>query len=65
MRLGAAVLDVTMAVARCVMVTRPQPGGIGTDRDVLRRIHREHDGTLSIGATVAAPGAVRVGDELV
>ena len=63
-RLGAAVLDVTKAVTRCVMITRPQPGGIGTDRDVLRRLLREHDGTLSIGATVAAPGVVRVGDEL-
>lgn len=63
-RLGSAVLDVTKAVARCVMVTRPQPDGIALDRDVLRRIHREHDGTLSIGATVVAPGAVRVGDDL-
>jgi uncharacterized protein len=62
-RLGAAVLDVTTAVPRCVMVTRPQLGGIALDRDVLRRLHREHGGTLSIGATVATPGAVRVGDE--
>lgn len=63
-RLGSAVLDVTQAVPRCVMVTRPQPGGIGFDREVLRRIHREHDGALSVGATVATPGTVRVGDEL-
>jgi uncharacterized protein YcbX len=64
-RIGSAELDVTTAVARCVMVTRPQPGGVELDRDVLRRIHREHGGTLSVGATVATPGAVRVGDELV
>jgi uncharacterized protein YcbX len=63
-RLGSAVLEVTQAVPRCVMVTRPQPGGIELDRDVLRRIHREHDGALSVGATVARPGTVRVGDEL-
>lgn len=63
-QLGTAVLEVTMAVARCVMVTRAQPGGIAVDREVLRRLHRDHDGTLSVGATVAVPGTVRVGDEL-
>ena len=63
-RAGAAELKIVMPVARCVMVTRAQPGGVGIDRDVLRRIHRERGGTLSVGGTVTRPGAVRVGDEL-
>lgn len=64
-RIGDATVSVAAQVPRCVMVTRAQPGGIGTDREVLRRIHREHGGTLSVGGTVAGPGVVRVGDELV
>ncbi|MDQ3476731.1 MAG: MOSC N-terminal beta barrel domain-containing protein [Actinomycetota bacterium] len=63
-RLGAAILDVRKPLERCVMVTRPQPGGIERDLDVLRTIHRELDGCLAIGAVVAAPGTVRTGDEL-
>jgi uncharacterized protein len=63
-RLGAARLELAAAVPRCVMVTRAQPGGVEVDRDVLRRIHREHGGTLSVGGPVVAPGPVRVGDVL-
>lgn len=63
-RLGAAVLTITEPVARCVMVTRPQPGGIPLDRDVLRWIHRERGGVLAVGAAVAVGGTVRVGDVL-
>ena len=63
-RLGGAELDVVKQVGRCVMVTRPQPGGIGRDTSVLRTVHRERGGTLAIGALVVQPGAVAVGDEL-
>lgn len=63
-RVGAAVLAVGMPIARCVMVTRAQPGGIGTDREVLRRIHRERGGNLAVGGVVTASGPVRVGDEV-
>jgi len=63
-RLGDALLDVVKQVSRCVMVTRPQPGGIELDRDVLRRIHRERGGHLAVGGLVRRPGRVRVGDEL-
>ncbi len=63
-RLGGAVLSVDLPVPRCVMVTRPQPGGIGRDTGVLRTIHRERDGYLAVGALVLQPGAVAVGDEL-
>lgn len=58
---GAAVLDVTKRIDRCVMVTRAQPG-LPVDRDVLRTIHRERSGHLAIGALVHIPGRVAVGD---
>lgn len=61
---GEAVLDVATPIERCVMVTRPQPDGIGKDLDVLRRIHRERGGRLAVGCTVADPGRISVGDEL-
>jgi len=63
-RLGTTVLDVGMHVDRCVMTTRPQPGGIGRDTGVLKTIHREHDGTLSVGAVPVTPGRIAAGDEL-
>ena len=64
-RLGGAVLEVNDPIARCVMVTRPQSGGIGRDTSVLKTIHRQHGGDLAMGAQVRTPGTVRTGDELV
>lgn len=61
---GTTVLDVTMRVSRCVMVTRPQPG-INRDLDVLRTINRERDSCLAIGCLVDQGGSVAVGDEVV
>ena len=63
-RLGSAQLHVEHRLGRCVMVTRPQPGGIDKDLGVLRTVHRERGGKLAIGATVAVPGTVSVGDEI-
>jgi hypothetical protein len=62
--LGSAALDVVKRIGRCVMTTRPQPGGVERDLDVLRTINRERDGYLAIGALVTRPGTVRVGDTL-
>lgn len=63
-RLGSAELQVQKQVDRCVMTTRPQPGGIAKDLDVLRTIHRLRGGHLAIGATVVTTGTARVGDSL-
>lgn len=63
-RIGAATMAVATPIARCVMVTRAQPGGINIDREVLRRIHRDRGGNLAVGGSVTAPGPVRIGDEL-
>lgn len=62
--LGEALLDVTRRLTRCVMTTRAQAGGIERDPGVLRTIAREREACLAIGALVARPGLVRVGDEL-
>jgi uncharacterized protein YcbX len=63
-QLGAVRLDVRKQISRCVMTTRPQPGGIERDLDVLRTINRERGGTICIGALVESPGTLAVGDEL-
>ena len=63
--IGTVVLDVTKRIDRCVMVTRPQPGGIQRELDVLRTVNRETEGFLGVGALVATPGDLRLGDELV
>ncbi|MGY1807555.1 MOSC domain-containing protein [Blastococcus sp. SYSU D00669] len=63
-RLGSVVLELREPVSRCVMVTRPQPGGIGRDNGVLKTIHRERASTLAVGALVRQAGTVAVGDEL-
>jgi uncharacterized protein YcbX len=63
-RLGTAELAVVSGIPRCVMVTRPQAGGIARDNAVLKTLHRERDGLLAVGAGVVTPGTVRPGDEL-
>lgn len=62
--LGAAALRFGAPIARCVMTTRPQPGGIERDTSVLKTIHRERDGFLAVRAAVVEAGTVRVGDVL-
>ncbi len=63
--IGTAQLDVTAQLGRCVMVTRPQPGAIDKNLDVLRTIHRERNGKLAIGAVIAVAGLLSVGDDVV
>jgi uncharacterized protein YcbX len=63
-RLGSVRLRFGRPVARCVMTTRPQPGGIGRDTSVLKTIHRERDGLLAVRAAVLEAGVVRTGDVL-
>ncbi len=59
--LGTARLEVMKQIDRCVMVTRPQPG-LERDLGVLKQIIAERNNTLSVGALVAEPGLVAVGD---
>ncbi|TFV45995.1 MOSC N-terminal beta barrel domain-containing protein [Blastococcus sp. TF02A_35] len=62
--LGGVRLRFGVPIPRCVMTTRPQPGGIGRDTSVLKTIHRERGGLLAVRGAVVEPGTVRVGDVL-
>ena len=62
LRLGDAVVAVSKQIDRCVMTTRPQPGGIERDVDVLRTINRTRANNLGIATLVRTTGTVRVGD---
>jgi uncharacterized protein YcbX len=62
--LGSVRLRFGVPIARCVMTTRPQPGGIARDTSVLKTIHREREGLLAVRAAVLQPGTVRTGDVL-
>lgn len=60
--IGSVVLDVVKRIDRCVMVSRPQPGGIERDLQVLKTVLRESDGVLGVGAVVVERGEISVGD---
>ena len=62
--LGATRLLIGRPIARCVMTTRPQLGGIARDTSVLKTIHRERNGLLAVRGAVLVPGVVRTGDAL-
>ena len=62
--LGTAILDVVKPIDRCVMTTRPQPGGIERDLDVLRTINAERATHLGVGTLVVQAGHVKLGDVL-
>jgi uncharacterized protein YcbX len=62
--LGTAVLTVQKQIDRCVMVTRPQPGGVARDLEVLKTINHERGGFLAVGALVDTPGVVQIGDRV-
>jgi uncharacterized protein YcbX len=64
LRLGDAVVEVSKPIDRCVITTRPQPGGIERDLDVLRTINANKGGRLGIGSLVVTGGKVSVGDAL-
>lgn len=61
---GSAVLTIRKPIERCIMVTRAQPG-LPRDPSVLKRIIGERDNQLGVGAVVAEPGAIAVGDDVV
>jgi uncharacterized protein YcbX len=63
--IGAVTLDIVKRIDRCVITTRPQPGGIERDLDVLRTVIRDREGHLGISGMVTATGRVTVGDEIV
>jgi uncharacterized protein YcbX len=63
-QLGEVLIEITKPCSRCVMTTRPQPGGLERELDVLRHVSRHHDGDVGTRAKVVRPGVVREGDEV-
>lgn len=61
LRIGEAVLRVTIECPRCVMVTHGFDD-LPKDPAVMRALVREAGGNLGVYATVDTPGRVRVGD---
>ena len=63
--IGSHALDIVKPIDRCVITTRPQPGGIDRDLDVLRTVNRDRAGNLGISAMVNATGHLAIGDEVI
>ncbi|MDE2661452.1 MAG: MOSC domain-containing protein [Gemmatimonadota bacterium] len=63
LEVGGARLRVTKPCMRCVMVTLPL-GDLPKDPRVLRAAFDHNEGNVGVKCEVAAPGAIRVGDEV-
>jgi uncharacterized protein len=63
LRIGDAHLLPQEPCMRCTMITRSQPG-LDEDRDLFRTLARHHAGRFGAWTSVAAPGAVTVGDQV-
>ena len=59
--LGSMVANVHKRCDRCVLTTK-QVGQVPADREILKALHRHHDGDLGVKATIAGDGTVRTGD---
>jgi uncharacterized protein YcbX len=62
---GEVQIEVVNACSRCVMTTRPQPGGLDRQLEILRHIAHVHDHNVGVRARVVKPGVMRVGAEVV
>jgi uncharacterized protein len=61
--IGTARLRVRKPIDRCVMVARAQ-AGIAADLGVLKRVVRERDNLMGVGAIVLDAGTITVGDQV-
>jgi uncharacterized protein YcbX len=59
--IGGAVIAAVDLRKRCIMTTF-DPDTVQQDVEVLKRIHREFDGTFALDCRVEQPGPVQVGD---
>lgn len=63
LRIGEVLIGMLKLRARCV-VTTIDPDTGEQDLDVLRTILRGYEGTFALDSWTAAPGTIRVGDEV-
>jgi uncharacterized protein YcbX len=61
---GEVRLEIIKRCERCVMVTRPQPGGLDRQVGVLTHLARVADSSLGVLARVTRPGTVALGSDL-
>ena len=61
LRVGEAILEVTIECPRCVMVTHGFDD-LPKDPQVMRALVREAEGNLGVYARVEEPGAIKTGD---
>jgi hypothetical protein len=61
-RLGEVEIEIEKACSRCVMTTRPQPGHLDRQLEVLRHVSKTHGNDVGVRARVRRTGIVRVGD---
>jgi len=64
-RIGDAELFVFAPTVRCAMPTRPQPGALERDLDIVKTVNRHHGSNLGVYAAVRAPGRLAEGDDVV
>jgi uncharacterized protein YcbX len=62
-RVGTAVVEITVACPRCVMTTHGFDD-LAKDPKVMRALVANAEGNLGVYAKVAEPGELRVGDEI-
>jgi uncharacterized protein YcbX len=62
--IGEVRLEIIKRCERCVMVTRPQPGGHDRQLSVLTHLSQVADSTLGVLARVTRPGPVALGAPL-
>ena len=61
-RLGEVEIEIEKDCSRCVMTTRPQPGHLDRQLEVLRHVSKTHGNDVGVRARVRRTGIVRVGD---
>jgi uncharacterized protein YcbX len=59
--IGSVGLHVRKRIERCIMVSRAQPG-VPADLSVLKRLIRDRDNLMGVGARVYREGTLAVGD---
>jgi uncharacterized protein YcbX len=62
--IGEVELEIVKPCRRCVMVTRPQPGGVDRQLEVLSHLNSSAAGSLGVLARVTKPGVVSVHDSV-